>query len=100
LTIMSAQVSAPRRLVPDQPLFLALVLLILGAVLLLGLYLATPQVEVASTTSAVSAGAVVQPQAPSNQRSGSVCSLTGDLVGDANPAEVARVLCAEQKQRR
>jgi hypothetical protein len=98
---MSTRVAARRGLVPDRPLLLALVLMFVGVLLLFGLYQTGAHVEVASTsTTTVSEGAVVERQASPSQRSGSDCSLSGDLVGEANPAEVGRVLCAELKERR
>jgi hypothetical protein len=97
---MSIHVAAPRRLLSDRPLTLALVLVFVGAVVVFGLYLAAPQVQMASTMAAVSEPAAVQPQVAPTLRLGTDCSVTGDLVGDANPAEVVRVLCGKQNERR
>jgi hypothetical protein len=98
---MGIQVSMPRRLLPDRPLILALALMFVGVVLLFGLYLAAAHVAPAATsTMAISAPGVAQVPVRSSLRLGTECSVSGDLVGDANPVEVARVLCADGNERR
>jgi hypothetical protein len=78
---------------------LAVGLLLLGTVLLLGMYSDAPRMEVASTAK-VSEPPVSQRLAVPAASVRSACSLTGDLVGDANPADIARVLCGESNQSR
>ena len=68
--------------------------IVLAVLLLLGFRLALPQAQsvhpaaVTQVHSAVRLDLPAQPAAPS-------CMLSGDLVGDGNPADVAKALCGD-----
>lgn len=91
---MTVQLFTPRPPVAIPTHMLAFALLVLGAVLVFGLYLATHHATVISNSdAAVSETSLSQRLAVPAQAPQSTCSVTGDLAGDGNPAEIAAILC-------
>jgi hypothetical protein len=76
----------------DRTCITALALLILGSILMLVLYLGTAVVEVVHTEPLADTPASQHLLLPDETR-GRACYVTGDLVGDANPAEIVLAVC-------
>lgn len=91
--MMNIQISRTRRPVRGQTQMVAIGLLPFGALLVLRFYVATAGMQVVSI--AVTEQSTAHQLIPAVDTVRSACSATGDLVGDANPADVARVLCAD-----
>ena len=96
---MTIHLSAPHRPLIDPTHLFGLALLVLGALLVVGLFLAPQPVGVASTSPAASSEAPVsQRLAPLVPTPPSDCAVTGDLAGNDNPAEIAATLCGGEKR--
>jgi hypothetical protein len=97
--MMTVLLFASRRQVSYATRRLAVAVLLLGAVLVVGLYLVSKHVRLTSTSAATSSeAAVLMRFAPPVQTQPSDCSVTGDLVGDGNPAEIAATSCGEARR--
>src|SRR5438105_540280 len=98
IVLMTVQLSAPHRPLINWTQLLTLALLVIGTLLVVGLYMATLQAGVTSTSAATASEAPVsQRLTPPAETPRSDCAVTGDLAGDGNPAEIAAILCGRER---
>jgi hypothetical protein len=86
-TLMSMSVVRRRRISPGWIVLAAAVAIVLASVLLLGPFRSNAA-PTSQTPNQLHLDATLQPAR--------ACSVAGDLVGDANPADVARALCGDR----
>ena len=92
---MTVQLSARHPPLINRIHMLALALLVFGALVVVGLYMATTHSGVASTSSEALMSQRLEPSAETPRTD---CAVTGDLAGDGNPAEIAAILCGGERR--